>query len=100
MVASGLGESAIGPDQDLFSQERLRALFGDDEIGEDSIWAFNQCPSGDFRRISWPEPNGYAESLNVSSEAVNLVNSMWSQDDVSAVYDEFCRSIDEGDQIT
>ncbi|KAN0072139.1 hypothetical protein V8E54_009868 [Elaphomyces granulatus] len=100
MVASGLGDSAIGPDQESPSQERLRALFGDDEIGEDSIWAFNQCPSGDFRRISWPEPNGYAESLNVSSEAVNLVNSMWSQDDVSAVYDEFCRSIDEGDQIT
>jgi hypothetical protein len=99
MVASGLGDSAIGPDQEPPSQERLRALFGEDEIGEDSIWAFNQCPSGDFRRISWPEPNGYAESLNMSSEAVNRVNSM-SQGDVSAVYDEFCRSIDEGDQIT
>ncbi|KAN0068713.1 hypothetical protein V8E54_013437 [Elaphomyces granulatus] len=94
-----VGDSAIGPDQEPPSQERLRALFGEDEIGEDSIWAFNQCPSGDFRRISWPEPNGYAESLNMSSEAVNLVNSM-SQGDVSAVYDEFCRSIDEGDQIT
>ncbi|KAN0074779.1 hypothetical protein V8E54_007390 [Elaphomyces granulatus] len=46
MVASGLGESAIGPDQDLFSQERLRALFGDDEIGQDSLWAFNRHPSG------------------------------------------------------
>jgi hypothetical protein len=59
-----------------------------------SLRALNHCPSGDSRRL---EPNSYAESLNVSSEAVDLVNSMLSQDDVSTVYDEFR---DEADQIT
>jgi hypothetical protein len=95
-----LGESAVGPDQELLSEERLKALFGDDDVGKDALWAFNNCPSGDFSRISWPEPNGYAESLNVSSEAVDLVNSIWDPDDVSVEYGRFCRGIDEADQIT
>jgi hypothetical protein len=95
-----LGESAVGPDQELLSEERLKALFGDDDVGKDALWAFNNCPSGDFSRISWPEPSGYAESLNVSSEAVDLVNSIWNPDDVSAAYVPFCQSIDEADQIT
>ena len=91
---AGLGQSAVRPELDMLPFiPRVRGIFGESD-GEETYWILKHCPSADFSRIVWPEPTGYAESLNVSSEAVGLANSVWRQDDVSAVYPEFVRSID------
>jgi hypothetical protein len=86
------------PAATLPDQEQLTALFGDDEAGRDALWLYNNCPTGDFSQLQWPEPESYCDSLGIDPEAEVLLNRVWNQDEVDAGYASFVRSLEESEQ--
>ncbi|KAI9369732.1 hypothetical protein BJX61DRAFT_536205 [Aspergillus egyptiacus] len=75
--------------------EDVTEKFGDDQFAEDAKWLYENCPSGDLRQLVWPEPQNLAESLNISAEAVRILDEIWDPADVDKAYEIFKREFED-----
>ncbi|KAL2834901.1 hypothetical protein BDW59DRAFT_136787 [Aspergillus cavernicola] len=75
--------------------EKITEKFGDDQFAEDAQWLYENCPSGDLRQLTWPAPQDLAESLNVSPEAVRVLNEIWDDSEVDNARNIFKREFED-----
>ncbi|KAL1986197.1 hypothetical protein VTN96DRAFT_6712 [Rasamsonia emersonii] len=74
----------------------LKELFGeDDEYARDAYELYRNCPTGDLRKLSWPESGPQAETLGAPPEAVKLVKQMMTPEELDFGYEAFCEGFDE-----
>lgn len=74
----------------------LKELFEeDDEFARDAYELYRNCPSGDLRKLSWPESGPQADAFGAPPEAVKLVNQMMTPEELDVGYGAFCEGFDE-----
>ncbi|KAL4931126.1 uncharacterized protein BDV17DRAFT_289120 [Aspergillus undulatus] len=66
--------------------EKVSEEFGDDQFAQEAQWLFENCPSGDFDSLKWPQPKPFGEGLNVSAEAIRIVNEIWDPADTDKAH--------------
>ncbi|KAL4921946.1 hypothetical protein BDW62DRAFT_173713 [Aspergillus aurantiobrunneus] len=75
--------------------EKVAEKFGDDQFAKDAQWLYEKCPSGDLRKLDWPETRPFGENLNVSANALRILNEIWDPAEIEDAYDVFQREYAE-----
>ena len=73
--------------------ETASASFGNDQSGRDAQWLSDICPSGDVRKIPWPEEDG----LEVDQQVAEIVHESYQRTNLAEVYEVGRRSFDESE---
>lgn len=75
--------------------EKPAEKFGDDQYARDAEWLYENCPSGDLSKLSWPEKQSLVDSLGIEPEAQRILNDIWHDSDVEAGHFAFRRGLEE-----
>lgn len=79
---------------DDYARSPMDATFGQDRFAHEAEWLYENCPTGDFGDLKWPENTGLAETLGISIPDGGLP-SVESKGEFENAYEIFCRGLDE-----
>jgi hypothetical protein len=71
-------------------EAELVELFGDDEFGREAYELYKCCPSGDLRKMEFPDYEPLADP-----RVAEGIDNMMSEGDIKFGYNAFCEAFDE-----
>ncbi|GES61863.1 hypothetical protein ATEIFO6365_0011038000 [Aspergillus terreus] len=74
--------------------------FGDDQYARDAQWLYENCPSGDLSKLSWPARQSLSESLGTSPATLELVNEIITESEIEEGYKLFCEGLRQFEQAS
>ena len=69
--------------------------FGDDQFARDAEWLYENCPSGDLSKLSWPQKRSLVEGLGIDPAAEKILDEVWDESELEIGYSSFRRGMEE-----
>lgn len=83
------------PEKPAAPEKQAPEKFGDDKFARDAEWLYENCPSGDLSKLTWPAKRSLVDNLGIDPAAEELVNAARDDMDLDTGYRAFQHGMEE-----
>ena len=83
------------PEKPAAPEKQASEKFGDDKFARDAEWLYENCPSGDLSKLTWPAKRSLVDSLSIDPAAEELVSAAGDDMDLDTGYRAFQHGMEE-----
>ncbi|KAL4897312.1 hypothetical protein BDV59DRAFT_198708 [Aspergillus ambiguus] len=99
-TASRYSSPLTATPETVVEQPQTVEKFGDDQFARDAQWLYENCPSGDLAKLSWPARQSLSESLGTNPAALDIVNDIITNTEIEEGYKLFCEGLKQFEQAS